>query len=326
MKVNCQFVKRCMMTSSNGNIFRGTGHLCGEFTGPGEFPTQRPVTRSFDVFFDVRLNKRLSKQPWGWWFETPSWSLWRHCNEALPSQSLHCITRVAGSMMSQFICKQSDGCNCHTMLCASLRSSAIVAWVAFGVVTESFCLWSFLSKTLVYKRSSSVGLICRSRAPVEVPLRSLWHSIFVLKSVQQHHSDVIWELWRWLKLPAILQFIQQLIQASNKKDTKALHQCYPIYSPHKRPLSRKPFHMMTSLCSIASNLCTGIADSSSSVQFCSNRVRFANWSSREIYFAITESIILTRFIPVTFFDNQTIFRRNFWRTGGKTHTLLHKHT
>ena len=69
-----------MMTSSNGNIFRVTGPLCGEFIGPGEFPTQRPVTRSFDVFFDLRLNKRLSKQPWGWWFETPLWSLWRHCN------------------------------------------------------------------------------------------------------------------------------------------------------------------------------------------------------------------------------------------------------
>ena len=45
-----------------GNIFRVTGYLCGEFTGPGEFPTQRPLTRSFDVFFDLRLNKRLSKQ------------------------------------------------------------------------------------------------------------------------------------------------------------------------------------------------------------------------------------------------------------------------
>ena len=32
-----------MMTSSNGNIFRVTGRLCGEF------PTQRPMTRSFDV-------------------------------------------------------------------------------------------------------------------------------------------------------------------------------------------------------------------------------------------------------------------------------------
>ena len=46
-----------MMTSSNGSIFRVTGPLCGEFTGPGEFPAQRPVTRSFDVFFDLRLNK-----------------------------------------------------------------------------------------------------------------------------------------------------------------------------------------------------------------------------------------------------------------------------
>ena len=47
---------------------------------PGEFPTQRSVTRSFDVFFDLHPNKRLSKQSWGWWFETLSWSLWRHCN------------------------------------------------------------------------------------------------------------------------------------------------------------------------------------------------------------------------------------------------------
>ena len=48
----------------------------------GEFPSQRPVTRSFDVFFDLRLNKRLSKQSRSWWFETLSLPLWRHCNEA----------------------------------------------------------------------------------------------------------------------------------------------------------------------------------------------------------------------------------------------------
>ena len=58
------------MTSSNGNIFRVTDHLCEEFTGH----------RSFDVFFDLRLNKRLSKQRWTWWFETPLRLLWRHCN------------------------------------------------------------------------------------------------------------------------------------------------------------------------------------------------------------------------------------------------------
>ena len=55
--------------------------LCG-WNSPvtGEFLTQRPMTRSFDVFFDLCLNKRLSKQPWGCWFETPSLPLWRHCN------------------------------------------------------------------------------------------------------------------------------------------------------------------------------------------------------------------------------------------------------
>ena len=49
----------------------------------GEFPTQRPVTRTFDVFFDLRPNKHLSKQSRGWWFEMPPCSLWRHCNEHL---------------------------------------------------------------------------------------------------------------------------------------------------------------------------------------------------------------------------------------------------
>ena len=72
---------RAMMTSSNGNIFRVTGHLCGKFTGHRWIPAQRPVTRTFDVFFDLCLNKRLSKQSWSWWFETLSLPLWRHCND-----------------------------------------------------------------------------------------------------------------------------------------------------------------------------------------------------------------------------------------------------
>ena len=49
----------------------------------GDFPSRRPVTRNFDVSFDLRLNKRLSKQSWGWEFETPSRSLWNQCNEEL---------------------------------------------------------------------------------------------------------------------------------------------------------------------------------------------------------------------------------------------------
>ena len=45
-----------------------------------EFPTQRPVTGSSDVFFDLRLSKRLNKQSWDWWFGTLSHPLWHHCN------------------------------------------------------------------------------------------------------------------------------------------------------------------------------------------------------------------------------------------------------
>ena len=59
---------------------------------PCEFATQRPVTRSFGVFFDLRLNKRLSKQSWGWWFETLSRSLWRHCNAAADTWTSHCYS------------------------------------------------------------------------------------------------------------------------------------------------------------------------------------------------------------------------------------------
>ena len=54
----------------------------------GEFPAQRPVTRSVDVFFDLLLNKRLSKQSWGLWFETPLCSLWHHCNEVYSSHAV----------------------------------------------------------------------------------------------------------------------------------------------------------------------------------------------------------------------------------------------
>ena len=46
----------------------------------GEFPAHRPVTRTFDDFFDLRLNQQLSKQRRRRWFETPSLSLWHHCN------------------------------------------------------------------------------------------------------------------------------------------------------------------------------------------------------------------------------------------------------
>ena len=61
----------------------------------GAFPSQRPVTRSFDVFFDLRLNKQFSKQSWRRWFETQSCSLWRHCNTSWEWIPISC----GGSML-----------------------------------------------------------------------------------------------------------------------------------------------------------------------------------------------------------------------------------
>ena len=43
-------------------IFLALPAICvGNSPVTGEFPSQRPVTRSLDVFFDLRLNKRLIK-------------------------------------------------------------------------------------------------------------------------------------------------------------------------------------------------------------------------------------------------------------------------
>ena len=58
--------------------------LCaGNSLASGEFPAQRPVMRSFDVFCDFCLNKGPRKQSWGWRFETLLRPLWRHCNVAV---------------------------------------------------------------------------------------------------------------------------------------------------------------------------------------------------------------------------------------------------
>ena len=60
----------------NGNIFCVTGLLYGEFT----VSSQPTVTRSFDIFVGLRLNKRLSKQSWGCWWDILC-SSWRHCKD-----------------------------------------------------------------------------------------------------------------------------------------------------------------------------------------------------------------------------------------------------
>ena len=75
----CSINTQYMVTASNG-IISALLTLCeGKSPVTGEFPSQRSVTRIFDVFFDLRLNKRLNKESRRRWFEMSSRSLWRHC-------------------------------------------------------------------------------------------------------------------------------------------------------------------------------------------------------------------------------------------------------
>ena len=121
-----------MMTSPNGNIFRVTDPLCGEFTGHPGIPSQRPVTRSFDVFFDLYLNKRLSKQQRRRWLEMPSCSLWRRCNGY-----------------------RDDHCS----MCNVLKSKISLCFNfvnLFNTVREGTeCNWSNLSKHIPYHTQTS---------------------------------------------------------------------------------------------------------------------------------------------------------------------------
>ena len=82
-------------------IFSALLAICaGNSPVTGEFPTQRLVTRSFDVYFDLRPNERLSKQSWGWWFETLSRSLWRHRNDSILYVLVYC--KICTFITAQF--------------------------------------------------------------------------------------------------------------------------------------------------------------------------------------------------------------------------------
>ena len=96
--------------------------LCvGNSPVTGEFPSQWPVMQRFDVFFDLRLNKRLSKQSWSWWFETPSTTLWRHCND---------VKRCAPALFISNITVSDERVNCN--------DQDIFISLAYNIITEDF--------------------------------------------------------------------------------------------------------------------------------------------------------------------------------------------
>ena len=82
----------------------------------GEFPAQSPVTRTFEAFFHLRLNTRLSEEWWGWWFETPSRPLWRHCDEVWSTscREFYSVRPHKRPLSISLFCHLSlSGCHCN---------------------------------------------------------------------------------------------------------------------------------------------------------------------------------------------------------------------
>ena len=121
------------------------------------FPAQRSVTQSFDVFVHLYLNKRLNKQSWGWWFETPSRLLWCHCN--VVDRGHHCckgfnlkkLMRIClSNLQSRLPTNISNKCemtlwdllgeNWHQILLCKFHTYATVCEYAFRYHTY-LCPW-----------------------------------------------------------------------------------------------------------------------------------------------------------------------------------------
>ena len=90
-----------------------------------DIPARRPITPNFDVFFDLHLNKRLSKQWWGWWFKTQSHPLWRHCNGWVkynPKGRVH---------LKHYKCQQGDR---HQFKCLNILATTIYQYLYTNLI------------------------------------------------------------------------------------------------------------------------------------------------------------------------------------------------
>ena len=178
-----------MMTSSNGNNFRVTGPLWGEF------PSQTLVTRFFGVYFDFCLNKRLCKQSRRRWFETLSRSLWRHCNggyvvsffrnhviiHQYPSGLLHWYLGSVGGVIGQshkshnapvpYLTMQHSEQKCAhfcSECCCGIWDMRIVEFVnlAYWYISKSLwnhCSYLFLGRMKYFWRGMITGKLHHSK-------------------------------------------------------------------------------------------------------------------------------------------------------------------
>ena len=141
----------------------------------GEFPAQRPVTRSIDVFFDLRQKQQLSKQRRHRWCETPSRSLWRHCNDIVKIRRAYRWLGLNSPHKSQWrgtmfslICA---GINCwvNNPEAGDLRRHR----TRYEVIV--MCDWRVLWKTACNSVNNSKYHETSSSFDIKSPRELLWH-------------------------------------------------------------------------------------------------------------------------------------------------------
>ena len=234
--------------------------LCaGNSPVTGEFPMQRPVTRSFDVFFDLHLNQRLSKQSRRRWFETPSCPLWRHCNSSWLLLKAWCRfgTRPPRTITIPLRTRHMpimlhNNVRIFTARASPSRPSknasiiSIIDSLCFFVkrIQIKFMSWSFRMKFRSFECHITSMFLCRQ---FFMPLiGTIWRqdstSFTIVYSTVYSGTDE-----RKHKSPASLAFV------------RGIHRS-PVNSPHKGPVTRKMFPfddvIMTRPCVRRSTLAT----------------------------------------------------------------------
>ena len=184
--------------------------LCaGNSLVTGEFPSQRPVTRSFNVYFDLCLNKRLCKQSIRRWFETP---LSRHCKRNItlhlcqwympiciyvPSSKTNCMLFLRGVAWRHIISNNDEYDLVNTvfyvysMCCViyiSLWNQKGARWVTWGLI------WSLP----VWKGPKWTHFVWPYFAVAKIDSAGLYRFYFGWPALSSFSNGLKWSHFGWL--------------------------------------------------------------------------------------------------------------------------------
>ena len=112
------------------------------------------------MFLDLRLNKRLSKQWWGWWFETQLRPLWRHWNDRYTGKSKLWVNII--KILCQ--CQQNNNHILHMSqhLCCHWKQRKFVTNEKHGKgwsIWFWFCIKSFIKWAIVFAIAPSENMV-----------------------------------------------------------------------------------------------------------------------------------------------------------------------